>query len=354
MSRQNNTNSPNTNQGIDALLESIINLYTTEQTRRPTTQTRSAAYPLSFNIQRPRPATTAQIPTLPPTTPRNTNEHYSTYLSIVHALRDISTQYNNNMRDYNTNIRQILHIIGGIREDIHTRTPIHETQPTMPRPEHSRFYDGLHRNSTPSPISQPPFTSRLPQHTPATNQSSNIFDLLFQSIPLTSNMENVVVRPTQQQIRSATRPIIYNPDNARIANSSCPITLEPFEEQQMLTQIMYCGHVFSQEGITRWFEGNVRCPICRYDIRNYNARCRQCRRPLQEYGTSCSYCEEARANSDESRDMETDDIAPESEDENTDQVEDVSSNPYEIIMNYEIRAPGFTFNRLDMSFNTYN
>lgn len=354
MSRQNNTNSADTTQGIDALLESIINLYTTEQTRRPTTQTRSAAYPLSFNIQRPRPATTTQIPTPPPTTPRNTNEHYSTYLSIVHALRDISTQYNNNMRDYNTNIRQILHIIGGIREDIHTRTPFHETQPTMPRPEHSRFYDGLHRNSTPSPISQPPFTSRLPQHTPTTNQSSNIFDLLFQSIPLTSNMENVIVRPTQQQIRSATRPIIYNPDNARIANSSCPITLEPFEEQQMLTQIMYCGHVFSQEGITRWFEGNVRCPICRYDIRNYNARCRQCRRPLQEYGTSCSYCEEARANSDESRDMETDDIAPESEDENTDQVEDVSSNPYEIIMNYEIRTPGFTFNRSDMSFNTYN
>jgi hypothetical protein len=354
MSRQNNTNSPNTTQGIDALLESIINLYTTEQTRRPTTQTRSAAYPLSFNIQRPRPATTTQIPTPPPTTPRNTSEHYSTYLSIVHALRDISSQYNNNMRDYNTNIRQILHIIGGIREDLHARTPIHETQPTMPRPEYSRFYDGLHRNGTTTPLSQPQFTSRLPQHTPATNQSSNIFDLLFQSIPLTSNMENVVVRPTQQQIRSATRPIIYNPDNARIANSSCPITLEPFEEQQMLTQIMYCGHVFSQEGINRWFEGNVRCPICRYDIRNYNARCRQCRRPLQEYGTSCSYCEEARANSDESRDMETDDIAPESEDENTDQVEDVSSNPYEIIMNYEIRAPGFTFNRSDMSFNTYN
>jgi len=351
MSRQHNTQ-----QSLDELLESIINLYATEQTSRQPVENRSTTYPLSFNMHRPRPDATTQpahIP-VPPTTPRNTNEHYSTYLSTIHALRDISTQYNNNIRDYSANIRQVLHTIGGIREDIHTRAPRGETQPTMPRPEYSRFYDGLHRNNTTPPISQPPFTSRLPQNTPATNQSSNIFDILFQSIPLTSNMENVVVRPTQPQIRSATRPIIYNPDNARIANSTCPITLEPFEEQQMLTQIMYCGHVFSQEGITRWFEGNVRCPICRYDIRNYNARCRQCRRPLQEYGTRCSYCEEADANSDENRDMETDDIAPESEDENTDQADDVSSNPYEIIMNYEIRAPGFTFNSSDMSFNTHN
>ena len=37
----------------------------------------------------------------------------------------------------------------------------------------------------------------------------------------------------------------------------------------MVTIIKYCGHVFKTNLINQWFETNVRCPICRYDIRNY-------------------------------------------------------------------------------------
>ena len=76
-----------------------------------------------------------------------------------------------------------------------------------------------------------------------------MFDILFQTISL-PQMENVVIRPTPEQIRNATRSIIYSPNN--VNTSSCPITLEPFEEQQCLRK-SYIVDVFSQDGINRWF-----------------------------------------------------------------------------------------------------
>lgn len=52
-------------------------------------------------------------------------------------------------------------------------------------------------------------------------------------------------------------------------NSSCPISLEPFQGDDYVIVIKYCGHVFYSNEIYHWFESNVRCPVCRYDIRNY-------------------------------------------------------------------------------------
>ena len=36
-----------------------------------------------------------------------------------------------------------------------------------------------------------------------------------------------------------------------------------------VTQIIYCGHIFSKNSIRQWFQHNVRCPVCRYDIRDF-------------------------------------------------------------------------------------
>lgn len=369
------------NSEADELLESLIGLYVNSpnvslsQRNNPT---RANHYPLSFNIQQPRQSlfsrTSTTTPnhsaeTLPSQQQQNRNQQYSSYLSIIQTIRDIGTQYNNNMREYNTNVRQLLNILNEVHRDIRTLNTMNE-QPSVnsqsnqvPRPENSRFYDGIF--TQPNGSNSRPNQNRSYNTTPLQTQpSNNIFDVLLQAIPLASNMENVVVRPSQEQIRNATRSIIYSSNNTRIMNNTCPITLEPFEEQQMLTQIIYCGHVFSQDGINRWFEGNVRCPICRYDIRNYNARCRQCRRPLEEYGTRCTYCEEA-GNTAEREDMDTEDNeepeperVPETNNEDSsdsedtpNQPSDTSLNPYQVILNYEIRAPDFVFNSTDMSFN---
>jgi len=379
MSHLNQSNT----QGIDSLLESIVNLYTDEINAEQSARQRARTnYPLSFNIQRPRQQqsftqqsfhrnenttpTPAPAPTPAPTPihspgQQRTNQHYSAYLSLIHTLREIGSQYNNNMREYNTNVRQILTIVNDIRQDMQTQnTTQHPSQntrqnsPRMPRPEHSRFYDGTFGQSR----STRPNQNRSYHRDTGNQSNNNLFDLLFQSVPLPAPMENVIVRPSEEQIRNSTRSIIYSPNNTHINNNTCPITLEPFEEQQMLTQIMYCGHVFSQEGINRWFEGNVRCPVCRYDIRNYNARCRQCRRPLQEYGTRCTYCTEGRAHQETQEEMDTEDNEEppipephEVSDDSLERSEDVSMNPYQVILNYEIRTPEFLYNSADISFN---
>ena len=82
--------------------------------------------------------------------------------------------------------------------------------------------------------------------------------------------DRIIVRPSQYQIESSTitQPFseIENP-----LNTSCSITLDRFEPNSNVTQIIPCGHIFTPSAISSWFESNVTCPTCRYDIRNYYA-----------------------------------------------------------------------------------
>ena len=45
--------------------------------------------------------------------------------------------------------------------------------------------------------------------------------------------------------------------------------MEDFVEGDRLIQIIPCGHAFKDEPIINWFQEHVRCPVCRYDIRDY-------------------------------------------------------------------------------------
>jgi chemotaxis protein histidine kinase CheA len=47
--------------------------------------------------------------------------------------------------------------------------------------------------------------------------------------------------------------------------------LENFQSNQMVNQIRECGHIFCITEIQEWFQNNVHCPVCRYDIRNYQS-----------------------------------------------------------------------------------
>ena len=80
----------------------------------------------------------------------------------------------------------------------------------------------------------------------------------------TNTFEDVIVRPTITQITQSTELILY--DNS-LPHPSCSITLESFQEGEQVCRIIGCGHIFKQTAIQRWFERNVRCPVCRYDIR---------------------------------------------------------------------------------------
>jgi hypothetical protein len=94
---------------------------------------------------------------------------------------------------------------------------------------------------------------------------NNTFDTLLNAF-----LEPVPTYPGTLQIEIATRNIRYG-DIVSPINTSCPISLERFADSDIVTVICYCGHIFMAAEIRNWFATNCRCPVCRYDIREYRA-----------------------------------------------------------------------------------
>jgi hypothetical protein len=97
------------------------------------------------------------------------------------------------------------------------------------------------------------------------NNTNNAFTQLY-----TSFFDPIEIYPTQMQIEAATRRVRYS-DILSPKNRSCPIVMEDFNDNDMVTIIRQCGHIFNTDEINRWFTSNCRCPVCRYDIRNFNS-----------------------------------------------------------------------------------
>ena len=88
---------------------------------------------------------------------------------------------------------------------------------------------------------------------------SNLFYTFFDPIE---------IFPTPSQIESATRVVRFG-DIIAPVNTACPISLENFNEDDRVLIIRQCNHIFSNSGLVSWFRTSCRCPVCRYDIRNY-------------------------------------------------------------------------------------
>lgn len=74
-------------------------------------------------------------------------------------------------------------------------------------------------------------------------------------------MDPVVVTATPEQIRAAVDSHVHTTDTL------CSICQESVS---CSTRIRHCGHCFHSTCIGPWFQMNPRCPMCRYDIRDYN------------------------------------------------------------------------------------
>jgi len=124
----------------------------------------------------------------------------------------------------------------------------------------------------------------------------NLYNEIFNSF-----MEPVEVYPTQSQIESATRRVRYC-DISRPINTQCPISMDDFNDSDMVTVLRPCGHIFQTEHIMNWFRTNCRCPVCRYDIRNYNSNASTefFNTPSQNNTTSNSSLSQPESNSGDS------------------------------------------------------
>lgn len=145
-------------------------------------------------------------------------------------LRDLINDYNDNMNYYHSNIRRLIEIMTMNSEN---------NQPNYHQNRRQQN-NGL-------------FTNRLHQSIQTLRNN------------LQNRFENIIVRPTQYQIENAVSNFNYDVSGSEVV--SCPITMEPFTQGQCVSRIQYCGHIFSQNALLDWFSRNVKCPICRYDIR---------------------------------------------------------------------------------------
>lgn len=114
---------------------------------------------------------------------------------------------------------------------------------------------------------------------PSWSQTTNYFDMsgndIFSNMPdygriFETFFQPVNISPTSTQIENAVRQVRYG-DILRPINNSCPISLETFNDNSVVSMIRHCGHIFNTDELSNWFNTNYRCPVCRYDIRSYNS-----------------------------------------------------------------------------------
>jgi len=221
-------------------------------------------------------------------TERTTTTHPDN-LAYLQFLETFSQEYNQNMREYQANMRCIMQILYELiiqqrQRQRTTQEPVYTLPQTTTRTE---FYP---RNSTPSRSSSRLYQTRRPQtpvHRPVREESlptlSQILENLTWRTPASqftppffrqgrrtaateTAFQDVVVRPTEEQISAAVSRFPYA-STMQLRNTNCPITLDPFQEGDPLIQINYCQHSFHEQALENWFQRNVRCPVCRYDIR---------------------------------------------------------------------------------------
>jgi len=158
-------------------------------------------------------------------------------MDISGNFDEIMLQYNKNISDYNDNIRLYLNIVANNQRQ--------QAFNMNQRRDHTEY---MYRTV---PITQSIFS-------PLLRNRQNV-------------LQDVVVRPSQQQIVTATELVIFD-ENIQNNNTNCPITLEPFLHGEEIYRIRHCSHLFKKNALYDWFRRNVRCPVCRYDIRDYVAQ----------------------------------------------------------------------------------
>ena len=162
-----------------------------------------------------------------------TNNNRTNYSRI--RQRSNTNNSNNNNNNNNTNNRVIINDIPYILEEIQYISPTNNIQ-----------FENLNSE---------------------TDRRRN--NVLVTGIGRGTFLDPIIISPSQIQIEQATVNMMYS-EISNPRNNSCPICLENFVDNSRVTMITECNHVFNTESLMTWFNNSPRCPVCRYDIRNYN------------------------------------------------------------------------------------
>ncbi len=120
---------------------------------------------------------------------------------------------------------------------------------------------------TPPPPTPTPTSTAMPTPTRSSNRS-DIATLLYR-LSQSNLVEESQRGLSQAQINSATENVVYTP-SAFPSTPQCPISLDEFDDGEVVCQLRYCRHIFRHRNIMRWFESHTCCPVCRHELDTEN------------------------------------------------------------------------------------
>ena len=137
--------------------------------------------------------------------------------------------------------------------------------PANSLPANSLPANDLPANDLPSnslPANDLPSNSLPANDLPPNNNYINDIISLLNNYTLSGNLTN------EEIIERSTRMLRFS-DIQNPINDRCPISHELFLPEEEVVQIIQCGHIFNNLEINTWFNRNLHCPVCRYNIRDY-------------------------------------------------------------------------------------
>ena len=212
----------------------------------------------------------------------STNE--STHILLLQYMRIISRQQDtlintiNSMQQQNENLYSLMSDLIRLQNNTSTTT---RQQPrthastnrtrrtTINRPRTRMFFPSTLSGITERMTRTPEIVRHAPSmrvNIPGTvNQTTTTEDIINESF---NNYNPISIRPSLFQIRRATRILEFR-DISNITHQICPIDREILIPSDTVMQILHCNHYFRESNLRRHFRHNTRCPLCRFDIRNF-------------------------------------------------------------------------------------
>ena len=109
------------------------------------------------------------------------------------------------------------------------------------------------------------FTNPLNSTNPLNTQPDLIEVTLYNNgNRIQGEMEDVQIYPSLRTLRESSTVHMYC--NLDTEYETCTICRENFENNSIVRKLN-CNHIFHLNCIDTWFESNIRCPVCRNDLR---------------------------------------------------------------------------------------
>ena len=196
------------------------------------------------------------------------------------TITNLITVYNYNQIEYQRNIQSMLALLQLNHQSFRTR--INQTN-TVPQyaPRQNSPRQNAPRQNAPRQNARnnqnAANTRREYVWTSYTNpQTNNIWNGLNNNVfndewtNILNNYLNQVEqerRLTNTEITTATRSYTFSDNISNTFNDTrCPISLEEFVNDDVLSEIRGCGHIFRRDNLLRWLRRSNCCPICRYNL----------------------------------------------------------------------------------------